>query len=99
MNERRIVFRQLAIAEINEAAAWYEDQREGLGLEFINAVSSSIETVKNNPLQYQRVFKDRRRAVVARFRFNLIYLVTADEVVVVACIHGHRDPRRWMRRT
>ena len=59
MNERRIVFRQLAIAEINEAAAWYEDQREGLGLEFINAVSSSIETVKNNPLQYQRVFKDR----------------------------------------
>jgi hypothetical protein len=43
VNERRIVFRQLAIAEINEAAAWYEDQREGLGLEFINAVSSSIE--------------------------------------------------------
>jgi plasmid stabilization system protein ParE len=95
---RRVVFRQPAIAEINAAAAWYEDQRKGLGLEFTNAVSISVELIKKNPLQYQRVFKDRRRAVVARFRFNLIYFVAADEVVVVACLHGHRDPRRWMDR-
>lgn len=95
---RRVVFRQRAIAEIDEAAAWYEDQRAGLGLEFTNAVSSSIESIKKNPLRYQRVFKDRRRAVVARFHFNLIYLVGEDEIVVVACLHGHRDPRRWMGR-
>ena len=95
---RRVVFRQRAIAEIDEAAAWYEDQRAGLGLEFTNAVSSSIEQIKKNPLQYQRVFKDGRRAVVARFHFNLIYLVTEDQIVVVACLHGHREPRRWMDR-
>ena len=95
---RRVVFRPRAVAEIDEAAAWYEDQRKGLGLEFINAVSSSIELVKKNPLQYQRVFKDRRRAVVARFRFNLIYVVAEDAIVIVACLHGHRDPRRWMSR-
>lgn len=96
---RRVVFRQRAIAEINEAAAWYEDQRKGLGREFADAVSSSIELIKKNPLQYQRVFKDRRRAVVARFRFNLIYFVSEDGIVIVACLHGHRDPRRWMGRT
>ena len=95
---RRVVFRQLAIGEINDAAAWYESQRAGLGLEFANAISSSIDLIKGNPLQYQQVFKDRRRAVVARFRFNLIYYVTEDEVVIVACLHGHRDPRRWMDR-
>jgi len=95
---RRVVFRQLAIAEINEAAAWYEDQRKGLGREFTDAVAFSIELIKKNPLQYQRVFRDRHRAVVARFHFNLIYFVTEGEVVVVACLHGRRDPRRWMRR-
>jgi plasmid stabilization system protein ParE len=96
---RRVVFRQRAVAEINEAAGWYEDQRIGLGREFADAVSSSIELIKKNPLQYQRVFKDRHRAVVARFRFNLIYFVREDEIVIVACLHGHRDPRRWMART
>ena len=70
----------------------------GFGREFTDAVSSSIELIKKNPLQDQRVFKDRRRAVVARFRFNLIYFVTEDEIVIVACLHGHRDPRRWMGR-
>ena len=58
----------------------------------------AVDLIKGNPLQYQRVFKDRRRAVVARFRFNLIYYLTEDEVVIVACLHGHRDPRRWMDR-
>ena len=95
---RRVVFRRPAVGEIGEAAAWYESQRAGLGLEFVNAVSSSIDLIKGNPLQYQRVFKDRRRAVVARFRFNLIYYLTEDEVVIVACLHGHRDPHRWMDR-
>src|SRR5690348_2405211 len=95
---RRVVFRQSAVDEIGEAAAWYESQRAGLGLEFVDAVSSSIDLITANPLRYQRVFKDRRRAVVARFRFNLIYCVTEDEVVIVACLHGHRDPRRWMDR-
>ena len=94
----RVVFRQQAIAEINEAAAWYEDQRKELGREFADAVSFSIELIKKNPLQYQRVFKDRRRAPIARFHFNLIYFVTEDEIVIVACLHGHRDPRRWMGR-
>jgi plasmid stabilization system protein ParE len=95
---RRVVLRQHAIGEIDEAAAWYEDQRKGLGREFADAVSFSIELVKKNPLQYQCVFKDRRRALVARFRFNLIYFVTEDEIVIVSCLHGHRDPRRWMSR-
>ncbi len=96
---RRVIFRQHANVELNEAAAWYEDQRRGFGREFADAVSSSIEQIKQNPLQYQKVFKDRRRAVVARFHFNLIYLVREDEIVVVACLHGARDPRRWKART
>jgi plasmid stabilization system protein ParE len=95
----RLVLRPGALAEIDEAAAWYEDQREGLGREFVGAVSSSIEAIKRTPLQYQKVFKDRRRAIVARFRFNLIYVVRDNEIVILACLHGRRDPQRWRART
>jgi plasmid stabilization system protein ParE len=96
---RRIVFRDSARIEIDEAAEWFERQNVGLGGEFFDAVSASIEAIRDNPLQYQRVFKDRRRAVVPRFRFNLIYLVTDDEIIIVACLHGRRDPQRWTRRS
>lgn len=98
MKTRRIVFRDLARAEIEDAAEWFERQSASLGAEFLDAISVSIEAIRDNPLQFQRVFKDRRRAVVRRFRFNLIYLVTDDEVIIVACVYGRRDPQRWMDR-
>ena len=97
--ERRIVIRSAARAEIDDAAEWFEGQSTGLGGDFFDAVVASIEAIRDNPFQYQRVFEDRRRAVVARFRFNLIYFVTSDEIVIVACMHGGRDPQRWMRRS
>jgi plasmid stabilization system protein ParE len=94
----RVVFRDRARAEIDEAAEWFEVQRAGLGGQFFDAVSASVESIRTNPFQYQRVFKNRRRAIVARFRFNMIYRVTENEVVIVACLHGRRDPKRWMDR-
>jgi plasmid stabilization system protein ParE len=94
----RVVFRDRALAEIEEAAEWYDGQRPRLGSEFVAAVAASVELIKSNPFQYQRVFKDRRRAVVARFHFNLIYFVSGDEVVIVACLHGRRSPAHWINR-
>jgi plasmid stabilization system protein ParE len=94
----RVVFRDQARAEIRDAVKWYDDQRVGLGDEFFSAVSASIELIKSNPFQYQRIFKNRRRTVVSRFHFNLIYFVAGDDVVIVACLHGRRSPVRWINR-
>ena len=94
----RVVFRERALAEIEEAVEWYEAQRPGLGEQFSIAVSASIDLIQANPFQYQRVFKNRRRAVVARFPFNLIYFVKENEIVIVACLHGRRAPARWINR-
>jgi hypothetical protein len=54
---RRIVFRDSARIEIDEAAEWFEGQNVGVGGEFFDAVSASIEAIRDNPLQYQRVLK------------------------------------------
>jgi len=95
---RKVVFRKVAQTEVDEAIEWFEAQQIGLGERFLEAVLASIEAIEQNPLQYQRVYSDRRRAVVARFHFNLMYFVSEDEVVIVACLHGRRDPRRWKGR-
>ena len=33
----------VAIADIAEAARWYQDQREGLGIEFALAITGTID--------------------------------------------------------
>jgi hypothetical protein len=47
---KKIVFRASADAEFSESAEWYEGQRAGLGLEFIDRVQHVIDAVTEDPL-------------------------------------------------
>ena len=49
----RLVLRPEAESDIAEAALWYEQQRAGLGSEFIDEVSSAVERVLANPGAYR----------------------------------------------
>jgi plasmid stabilization system protein ParE len=42
---------------------------------------------------YQRVEGDVRRSVLRRFPYSLFFLVEQDEVVVLAFMHRHQQPR------
>jgi plasmid stabilization system protein ParE len=33
-----------------------------------------------------------------RFPYSLFYRIIDDQVIVVACMHGRRHPRRWRSR-
>jgi plasmid stabilization system protein ParE len=34
-----------------------------------------------------------------RFPYSLFYRIIDDQVIVVACMHGRRHPRRWQSRS
>jgi plasmid stabilization system protein ParE len=97
----RLVVEAEAEAEITEAAAWYDAQVKGLGTDFIDVVDHALETIQRNPYQYQVIRKRRqvRRIGLKPFPYGLMYVASEREVVVVACIHGRRNPRRWQLRT
>jgi plasmid stabilization system protein ParE len=88
-----------AEAEIADAALWYDRQKPGLGLDFVRAVDAALVAIQRNPLHYQVIWKQYRRAGVARFPYGLIYRVTDREIVVLSCFHGRRSPRAWKART
>ena|SRR5258705_13352192 len=96
---RRLVLRLQARSEIAEAADWYERQGVGLGDDFLRAVGVTISSIHRNPEQYQRIRGRMRRAVLRRFPYSVVYMLTDDEIVVVGCVHGRRDPKRWQERT
>jgi plasmid stabilization system protein ParE len=50
------------------------------------------------PLRFALVDKGRRRTGVRWFPYGLFFLVEESPVVVIACFHGKRDPKRWQQR-
>ena len=95
---RKLVVRPQARLELAEASDWYDEQSKGRGDELLRAVETSIQKIMRNPFQYQRLYRDARRARLGKFPYGLIYTVTDDEIVILSCFHGRRDPKRWQRR-
>ena len=94
-----VIIRPAAAAEIDEAYLWYESQRTGLGEEFLVEVNGTLERIGEMPELYAVLRRDTRRAMLGRFQYSLLYRLAGDEVIVVSCFHGKRDPRRWHDRT
>ena len=98
MRSRRLVLRPEVEAEIAEAAEWYEGRGAGLSAEFLRAVDAAVASILRSPDQYQVVHQQKRRALLRRFPYALIFTATEAEVVLLACLHTRRSPRRWLRR-
>ncbi len=85
--------------DIEEAAIWYETQRNGLGDGFLDEILSAFETISDNPYIYAVVHRRTRRALIQRFPFAIYYRIEEESLVVVAVMHGSRHPKRWQKRT
>ena len=90
------IVRPRARLQIAEATDWYDSQTTGLGEDFLHAFENTLESICRNPYQYEVLRGDLRRAVLHRFPYLVIYAVSEDEVIVLRCVHAHRDPQRWL---
>lgn len=61
-------------------------------------MDACIAAIERNPSLCEKVFGDVRRAVLRRFPYILVYTFDEEEIVIAACVHGRRDPKRWQGR-
>jgi len=94
----RCVVRPAAAADVDEAFLWYESQRPGLGREFLAAADALVGAIVEHPLRYPVIRRNTRRALLRRFPYALYFRIYGEVVVVVACMHGRRNPSRWQGR-
>lgn len=94
-----VVLRRAARAEFDDAVDWYEQQRPGLGEEFIMAIDAILGQIGATPERYPPVFQDVRRVVAQRFPYSVFYKVESKRVAVLAIFHGSRDPNIWQERS
>ena len=93
-----VLVRDAATADLAEAAEWYEQRRGGLGVEFLRAARALLAGIGRTPLQFPIARGELRRARVRRFPYIVYFFPGPTQVVVVAVLHGRRDPRAWQER-
>ncbi len=82
-----------AEAHIRAAHAWYEEQRPGLGDEFLDELHRAFAAIERTPQSYPIVHRHVRRSLVRRFPYAVYFVVLDDELVhVMAVWHGRRAP-------
>lgn len=84
--------------DIREARRWYDEQRAGLGREFVEEVETALGAIRENPARFTLIYRHFRRALVHRFPYGIVFAVVDDTVQIVACLHVRRDPDTWLGR-
>lgn len=89
-----------AETELDEAIAFYESEKEGLGTRFLGEVTAAIKRIVRYPRAYQRFGSRARRCVITVFPYAILYQYreATDEILFVAIGHLHRSPEYWLSR-
>jgi plasmid stabilization system protein ParE len=97
---RRLIIRPEAEADLAEASGWYEEQKPGLGTEFVAIVREALDRVLSVPRasRLMRRTPEVRRVFTRRFPYRVFYVLRNDAVVVFAVLHGARHDRHWQER-
>jgi len=88
-----------AESDVYDSYVWYENKKEGLGEEFLDALDTAERAVSDNPLIYSLRYKKIVRAfVVDRFPYLVLYVVNGNDIDVISVFNTNQHPRRWKKR-
>ncbi len=88
-----MIIKPRAAAMMQEAYWWYEEQKEGLGEDFLTELDSYFSKVKSNPEYFGKIRKDFRQVALKRFPYVIVYEIIKTEIVVFSVFHTKRNPR------
>lgn len=94
----KLELKEEALEELSEAYQFYEDEKKGLGEDFLDAINKMLIRIKETPHQYPLSYKNKHRAVLSRYPFMIIFEIEEEVITVYAVFHTSRDPKRWRKR-
>lgn len=94
----RLDFHPEAEAELDEAIAWYQLQRDGLEREFFEDYLTLENRLEHDPHQFPAILDDIRRANFRRFPYSIFFEQEQAAVFILAVFHQSRNPEEWKKR-
>ncbi|WP_404791047.1 type II toxin-antitoxin system RelE/ParE family toxin [Altericista sp. CCNU0014] len=96
---RTVVFHPLAEQELIDAVAYYEEQRLGLGLEYLEEIENAVNFLARYPEAGPKVRGFVHRLTLPKFPYSLLYRMVEDEKLrILAVAHHKRKPQHWIER-
>ncbi|HUH01121.1 MAG TPA: type II toxin-antitoxin system RelE/ParE family toxin [Kofleriaceae bacterium] len=87
-----------AEAEARAAFQWYQSRHPLAAERFEAALEACIDAISDAPERFPEVEPGvRRRLLLHRFPYAVLYRVVTEEVQVVAVTHLRRRPGYWRR--
>jgi toxin ParE1/3/4 len=95
---RSVIFHPLAEQELLDAISYYEEQENGLGLDYLGEVEHSVNFLMRYPEAGSKVRDAIRRLTLPKFPYSLLYRVLEEQIRVLAVAHHKRKPQYWVDR-
>ena len=96
----KLEFTDDARRDLFHAQDTYEEQREGLGRDFIDEMNLIAEKAAAMPMRFPAVANAPvRRARGKRFPYVILFHVFEDLVLIVGVLHEHQHPDTWRERS
>ena len=96
--QTKVVYHPDAFEELVEAAGYYEACSYGLGERFLDSVENAVNFIRDNALVFSPDKLGRRKYIVKKFPYLLIYRVKEDHIFILAVAHAARKPGYWKSR-
>jgi plasmid stabilization system protein ParE len=87
-----------AIAEGEDAVAWYAARNEQVALQFVQELDRAIVRIAEAPHRWPPYLHGTRRIRLARFPFLIPYREDHFRILIVAIAHAKRKPGYWKER-
>lgn len=100
---REVRIHPQAADEAEQAVAWYENERSGLGGEFASAIDAALDLMEwseipSVPAAGQAGKLGVRRLILKRFPYDVVFIASAHDIWVIAFAHHSRRPAFWTSR-
>ena len=95
---RKVRFLPAAEAELLHEVGYYSKARKGYGILFKAAVKAAAARAVRIPEGGVPTYAETRKYRVKGFPFNVVYRVSASEILVVAIAPDSKRPEYWVPR-
>lgn len=77
-----------------KAFDYYESKQQGLGERFLERWEVKIELIKQNPLLFQKKYKNFRQVLLEPYPYHIVYEVEENIISVYKVIYAGRSSRK-----
>jgi plasmid stabilization system protein ParE len=93
-----ILFLTEARSELVATSEYYQEQVVGLGEDFLDEVETVLNMIQLHPESGTTITATKRRFLLSRFPYGIIYSVDVNVITIFAVMHLRRKPGYWSPR-